>query len=157
MQNAEERNTRRDRTVRDSVAVIPDKRPHLLKRFLIPIFLIQNMKPSPCVANRVKTSVNANLPKLLALRRHLIKPFFEGDPSVGEPLHGFRVADAILSDDVMIEHVRNADDTTALSESFPTRRNILEIHSRRKSATVIEQIPSPKFVPCVMHEIALQG
>ncbi len=115
------------------------------------------MKPSPCVANRVKTSVDANLPKLLAQHRHLIKPLFEGDPAVGEPLHGFLVADAVLSNDVMVEHVRNADDAMALSESFPTRRDVLEIHSRRKSATVIEQIPSPKFVPCVMHEITLQG
>ena len=114
------------------------------------------MKPSPRVADCIKTSVDANLSKLLALYRHDIVPFFEGDPAINEPLHGFGVADAVLSNDIMIKDFGDYDHSAALSESFPCRCDVFEKHSRRETAIIIEQFPSPKFVPCKMHEITFQ-
>ena len=140
----------------DSVAILLEKSPHLLKRLFIPILFINDMKPPPSVANRVKTSVDTNLPNLLARSRHDIVPFLEGVPAVNESLHGFRVADAVLSNNVMREDFRDDDHPSAFSERFPCRRDVLENHSWGKSAIAIEQLPFPELVPCVRHEIIPQ-
>ena len=106
MESAEQRDTGFKRAVSYVPSVLFKKSSHLLNLLLIPV--LNDIQPSPGVANGLEASHSTDPSELLISSRHRVISFFKSTPPIRKVLHGLCVANAIFPVCIMKKNIRDA-------------------------------------------------